>query len=95
MTVITLTGFEKAQEAKHVDHKPVIYTLPKNSKLESFGALSSIQDIEPMQIKLSKDISQIMGIPWELIGGGYSSKAGEKKALENGRVFVSSSVACV
>ena len=84
---------ERMKDAKTVDHKPIIYTLPKNSKLESFGGLTSIQEIEPMQQRLSKDISQIMGIPWELIGGGYSVKAGEKKALENGRVFVTSMMA--
>lgn len=49
--------------------------------------LDSIQDTDHMEIKMAKDISSIMGIPFELIGGGYTDRQGGKKALENNRVF--------
>ena len=68
-------------------HRPTVYTLPKNSKLENVQKLETIADVEGMRLQLAKDITSIMGIPFELIGGGYSTKQGEKKALENGRVF--------
>lgn len=41
-----------------------------------------------MREKLERDIAKLCGVPYELIGGGYGSKAGMQKALENGRVFV-------
>lgn len=40
-----------------------------------------------MQVKLAKDITSILGIPYELVGGGYSDKEGKKKSMENTRIF--------
>jgi hypothetical protein len=36
---------------------------------------------------MAKDIACIMGIPYEIIGGGYSDKEGKKKSMENTRIF--------
>lgn len=36
---------------------------------------------------MAKDITSIMGIPYELVGGGYSDKEGKKKSMENTRIF--------
>jgi hypothetical protein len=44
-------------------------------------------DLMRVQIKLAKDITSIMGIPYELVGGGYSDKEGKKKSMENTRIF--------
>jgi hypothetical protein len=96
--------------SKRDRHRPTIYTLPKNSKLEPVQRLEISQDIKTMQvtpifpasrgfsvgnrvkrmcaqIKLAKDITSIMGIPYELVGGGYSDKEGRKKSMENTRIF--------
>uniref|UniRef100_A0A6T8KLY8 Uncharacterized protein n=2 Tax=Hemiselmis andersenii TaxID=464988 RepID=A0A6T8KLY8_HEMAN len=73
-------------------HKPVVYTLPKNSKLENVPHLESIQDTDKMETKLAKDIASIMGIPYEIIGGGYGDKQGKKKSLENSRIFTTNMV---
>lgn len=77
----TITG------AKPTEHRPIVYTLPKNSTLENVPQLQSIQDIEQMQNKLVSDIASIMGIPLEIVGGGYGSKQGSKKSMENSRIF--------
>lgn len=78
---------ETITSSKHERHKPVVYTLPKNSKLEDVSSLTMIQDTKEMQVKLAKDITSIMGIPYELVGGGYSDKEGKKKSMENTRIF--------
>jgi hypothetical protein len=78
---------ETIVNSKQESHKPVVYTLPKNSTLEGVQRLETIQDIKHMQIKLAKDITSIMGIPFELVGGGYSDKEGKKKSMENTRIF--------
>ena len=41
-----------------------------------------------MQHDVAISIASLMGIPFEIVGGGYSAKEGGKKALENSRVFV-------
>ena len=83
---------EQVVGSKDAVHKPVVYTLPKNSKLENIQHLESIQNIEEMQQKFAKDISSIMGVPFEIIGGGYSAKQANNKAMENGRVFTTNMV---
>lgn len=44
----TMTG------SKNTLHKPLVYSLPKNSKLEAVPHLTSVQEISPMQLKLVK-----------------------------------------
>lgn len=83
---------ETIANAKEQVHKPVVYTLPKNSKLESVPHLDSIQDTSQMEVKLAKDIASICGIPYEIIGGGYGDKQGAKKSLENSRIFTTNMV---
>lgn len=78
---------ETITSSKHEPHKPVVYTLPKNSRLEQVQHLTPVQDVREMQVKLAKDITSLMGIPYELVGGGYSDKEGKKKAMENTRIF--------
>lgn len=63
--------------SKNQPHKPTIYTLPKNSKLENAPKLECLQDVKELQTKMAKDIACIMGIPYEIIGGGYSDKEGK------------------
>ena len=45
-------------------------------------------DVGEMQHNVTSAIASLMGIPFEIIGGGYSAKEGGKKSLENSRVFV-------
>lgn len=63
---------ETVVHAKNDTHKPVVYTLPKNTKLESVQHLDSIQDTDAMQAAIAKAIANVMGIPYEVIAGGYS-----------------------
>ena len=74
--------------AKKSQHKPVIYSLPKNTTLEQVHNLQPIQNIPELHQRLAKDISSIMGVPYELISGGYSTTQGSKKSEENTRIFV-------
>lgn len=64
-----------------------MYSLPKNSKLEAVSALHSTVDVLQLQQTMAKSIASIVGVPFEIIGGGYSNKDGGKKSLENSRVF--------
>ncbi|NDC90154.1 MAG: hypothetical protein EB075_15370, partial [Bacteroidetes bacterium] len=80
---------ENMTYSKETDHKPLVYSLPKNSKLENVQKLDSILDTEPMQLRLVKDVASLMGIPFEMISGGYGDRSAEKRALNNGRVFAS------
>lgn len=68
-------------------HRPVVYTMPKNSKLEAVPKLDLIQDVSSIQSKFAKDATSLLGVPFEIIGGGYHLKEGAKKSLENTRIF--------
>lgn len=68
-------------------HRPVVYTMPKNSKLEAVPKLDLIQDVGSIQGKFAKDATSLLGVPFEIIGGGYHIKEGAKKSLENTRIF--------
>lgn len=61
---------ETLVSSKESMHRPTVYTLPKNTKLEPVQALVSSVDTDGLQLKLAKDITSIMGIPFELVGGG-------------------------
>jgi len=78
---------ETITEAKVTEHKPIVYTLPKNSKLEATPSLTMLQNVEFMLQKFSKDAASVFGIPWELIGGGYTQSTASSKSLENTRIF--------
>ena len=43
---------ENLMSVKPTDHKPLIYTLPKNTSLEAQQKLESIIDISKLQVKL-------------------------------------------
>jgi hypothetical protein len=74
-------------------HKPVTYSLPKNSKLESVPHLQSNVDLSVLTQNTARNIASVMGVPFEIIGGGYSDKQGGKKSLENSRVFITNMTA--
>lgn len=50
--------------------------------------LQPVQDVQLLHQRLAKDISSIMGVPYELIAGGYSQTQGSRKAEENTRIFI-------
>jgi hypothetical protein len=79
---------ERVVESKSVPHVPIVYSLPKNSKLESVPTLHSNVDISILQNRVSHNISSLLGVPFEIIGGGYSDVQGNKKSLENSRMFI-------
>jgi hypothetical protein len=79
---------ERVVSCKNAPHAPVVYSMPKNSKLESTPQLVSTVDIAALQSSTARNIASIMGVPFEIIGGGYSDKQGGKKSLENSRVFI-------
>lgn len=64
---------------KPTDHKPVVYTLPKNTSLEQPQKLDSFVDVGRMQVKFAKDICSLMGVPFDMLSGGCSEmNVGEK-----------------
>jgi hypothetical protein len=79
---------ERVVSSKSASHAPMIYSMPKNSKLENVAPLHSDINIDILQASTARNIACILGVPFEIIGGGYSEKQGGKKSLENSRVFV-------
>jgi hypothetical protein len=79
---------ERIVESKDTLHKPTVYSLPKNSKLESVGTLQSTLDASELQSHCAKNIASLLGVPFEIVGGGYSTKESGKRSLENSRVFI-------
>lgn len=68
-------------------HTPVVYTLPKNTSLENVPRLEVTDDVGFLQQRLAKSVSSVMGIPYEIISGGYSSSTSSDRSLQNHRVF--------
>jgi hypothetical protein len=79
---------ERVVASKPGSHVPVVYSMPKNSKLETTPHLTSDIDIAMLQGHTARNIASIMGVPFEIVGGGYSDKQGGKKSLENSRIFI-------
>lgn len=75
---------------KPTDHRPVVYTLPKNTSLEQVQKLDTIVDVGTLQVKFAKDICCLLGVPFEMLAGGYSEmNVGEKRRASSGsKVFV-------
>lgn len=72
------------------EHIPIVYTLPKNTTLEQQQKLESIVDLGQIQAKFAKDVCSLMGIPFEMVSGGYDEiHGGEKKrSASNNKIFV-------
>jgi hypothetical protein len=51
------------------------------------SALQSGVDVAQLQQIMEKTVASVMGIPCEIIGGGYAQTSGKKVALENNRIF--------
>jgi hypothetical protein len=79
---------ERVVQSKLAAHTPTVYSMPKNSKLETVAPLQSNMDISTMQFNTARNIASILGVPFEIVGGGYSSKQGGNKSLENNRIFI-------
>jgi hypothetical protein len=72
---------------KKTEHPPLIYSLPQNTTIQSVANLQPIQDIDALNMRLSKNISSILGIPFELISGGYNGSGAVGRSVQNTRVF--------
>lgn len=48
------------------------------------------QVISELQQRLAKNITSLLGVPYELVSGGYSSQQATSKSLENIKVFTTS-----
>ena len=81
---------------KPSDHKPLVYTLPKNTSLQQPPKLESIMDIGQMQAKFAHDICSLLGVPCGMIGGnggggngvGSSSTSNKQGGGNNSKIFV-------
>jgi hypothetical protein len=73
--------------SKDALHVPIVYTMPSNTDLKPVQHLAPCQEIESLHQRMAKNISSIMGIPFEMIGGGYAQGTGSKKSVENTRIF--------
>lgn len=60
---------EKMISCKDTGHKPNVYTLPKNTSLESTPKLESCMNMTDLQLQMRSNISKLMGIPLELLEG--------------------------
>jgi hypothetical protein len=79
---------ETVVASKDVPHKPVIFTMPKNTSIAPVQHLVSNQNVCELQRKLSVDICGIMGIPMEMVMDAKSSGAtmgSASKSAENSR----------
>jgi hypothetical protein len=87
---------ERVVESKTTEHTPTVYSMPKNSKLESVTKLESMVDVDSLRSNTARNIASIMGVPFEIIGGGYNAGDSSKKSFENSRIFITNmSTMCV
>jgi len=70
------------------NHHPEVYALPKDHDVAQQPMLQPCEDVEALTDKYRRDVSALMGIPYEMIGGqtngGRDLKA---RALSSGRLF--------
>jgi hypothetical protein len=81
---------EKIVSSKNTEHPPTVYTLPKNSKLESSSSLGIIQDPEQLHKRFASDISNLLGVPFDLVAGSKTGIKETAKILSGDRNFSSS-----
>jgi hypothetical protein len=72
---------------KPTDHTPLIYSLPQNTSTEAVQTLQPIQNIDQLNARLAKNISSVMGIPFEMISGGYPGSGAASRSVQNSRIF--------
>lgn len=74
---------------KPTDHKPIVYTLPKNTSLEQPQKLDSIVDLGSMQAKFARDICSLLGVPFDMLSGGSSEvMKNSSSGTKGSKVFV-------
>ena len=57
---------------KDTPHKPDVYTLPKNTSLESTPKLEPCTNLENLQFNMRSSIAKLIGIPCELLEGAFN-----------------------
>lgn len=78
--------------SKSTYHRPIVYSLPKNSTLQAPPQLTSSYNINDVHLRLANDICSIFGIPFEMVGRGFSNKQSVTKSTEFGRIFTTNMV---
>ena len=73
---------------KETDHKPLVYTLPKNTSLEQPPKLESIMDIGQMQAKFAHDICSLLGVPHGMIGQHDGKSDVRSVGASSSKIFV-------
>lgn len=77
---------------KPAEHKPVVYTLPKNTSLEQTQKLDSIVDVTKMQTKLASDICSLLGVPFHMLMSRYgesgSNNFNNRTANPSSKIFI-------
>lgn len=77
------------QVAQPSNHVPSLYNLPTHHKLEQLSSLTPCEDIPLLIDKYRRDVSNVFGIPFEMVFGrvGTSQQSGSAQADLAGRMF--------
>lgn len=72
-------------------HYPEVFALPRDHTLANQHTLQPCEDIEFLYTKYRRDVCSLLGVPFEMVGGGSNGGGlgGEtvKKTLASGRIF--------
>ena len=71
-------------------HYPEVFALPRDHRLAQQQKLEPCEDIQFLNEKYKRDVCSILGIPYEMVQGNDSKKAGPdstKKTMASGRIF--------
>lgn len=81
----------KQQFEQPSQHVPDVYTLPRDHSIDQQSMLTPCEDMDFLLSKFQRDITSIMGIPYDMIQASTSSsRETVKKTMASGKLFSAS-----
>ena len=80
----------KSQFERYASHVPEVYTLPRDHEIDAQPMLTPCEDMEFLLAKFQRDVTSIMGIPYDMIQA-RAAKTHEtvRKTMASGKLFSS------
>jgi hypothetical protein len=80
----------KNQFERYGSHVPEVYTLPRDHDIDTQPMLTPCEDMEFLLSKFQRDVTSIMGIPYDMIQArGSNAHETVKKTISSGKIFSS------
>jgi hypothetical protein len=79
---------EGVVSSKPSNHVPTVYTLPKNTKLESLPTLQSSVDTAKLRERLDYNIASVMGVPYTIVAMHQNDAQRVHGEVQNTRLFL-------